>query len=585
MRSLKNMRVAGQLGLAFTVLMGLLMVLALVAYSRLTVMHGEATEINTNWMPTIRAASALKSDLADYRISLLQQVNARTPEHKAQADGNMKTALQNYEKDRAAYEALPSGDEEKSAYAAFQQSFARLQGLAARVQGLLKDGKQEEVQMLMYGEARDAYWETVRHIARVLDINIAGSSASVARSTEIYHRSTYWMTGVAALALGIAIAMALALIRNITTPLRNAVGAADSIANGDLSQAIAFEGQSETAQLLQAMQRMQQSLLGTVSSVRSGADSVATASAEIAQGNADLSARTEDQASALEQTSATMEQLNATVRQNADNAAQANQLAQSASQVARDGGVVVGEVVTTMRGIEDSSRRIADIISVIDGIAFQTNILALNAAVEAARAGEQGRGFAVVAGEVRSLAQRSAEAAKEIKGLISDSVERVQNGTQLVDRAGLTIQDIVTSVQKLADLVGEISSASREQSSGISQVGEAITQLDQATQQNAALVEQSAAASESLKTQAGQLLAAVASFRLAAGAALKPASTPAPPSPASPASAAARKPAALKPATKRLASATPAPAASSPAPSRGVPASTADSGDGDWTSF
>jgi len=363
------------------------------------------------------------------------------------------------------------------------------------------------------------------------------------------------------------------------------VQAADRVAGGDLSQAIHSNSQDETGQLLSALARMQTSLVGTVSNVRDGAESVATASAEIAQGNADLSSRTEEQASSLEETSATMEELNATVRQNADNAAQANQLAQSAAQVARDGGQVVGEVVETMRGIEGSSKRISDIISVIDGIAFQTNILALNAAVEAARAGEQGRGFAVVASEVRNLAQRSADAAKEIKSLINDSVERVQTGTQLVDRAGQTIQDIVGSVQRLADIVGEISSASREQSSGISQVGEAVTKLDRATQQNAALVEESAAASESLRNQAQGLLSAVASFKLALHgthkAALAPQRSPVKSThqhkPASTHKQQAAKPA---PAARKANASSPLPAATRPPAAAPAPAD-----DGGWDTF
>jgi methyl-accepting chemotaxis protein len=252
-----------------------------------------------------------------------------------------------------------------------------------------------------------------------------------------------------------------------------------------------------------------------VGTVRGNAESVATASAQIAQGNQDLSGRTEQQASALQQTAATMEQLGTTVRHNADSAQQANRLAQGASSVAVQGGEVVGKVVSTMQAISDSSRKIGDIIGVIDGIAFQTNILALNAAVEAARAGEQGRGFAVVASEVRSLAQRSADAAKEIKALIGRSVEQVEQGTALVDQAGKTMNDIVGSIQRVSDIVAEIDSASVEQSSGISQVGQAVTQMDQSTQQNAALVEQSAAAAESLRAKAQQLVQLVAVFKLA----------------------------------------------------------------------
>ncbi|ADV01756.1 methyl-accepting chemotaxis protein [Alicycliphilus denitrificans] len=336
-----------------------------------------------------------------------------------------------------------------------------------------------------------------------------------------------------ALALLMGAGAAFVLSRSITVPLQQAVRRAGQIAEGDLTQPIEAQGRDEAAALLNALRHMQANLARVVSDVRANAESVATASAQIAQGNGDLSARTESQASALQETAASMEQLGATVRQNADNAAQANQLAMSASTVAAQGGEVVSEVVDTMRGINDASRKIADIIGVIDGIAFQTNILALNAAVEAARAGEQGRGFAVVAGEVRSLAQRSAEAAKEIKQLITASVERVEQGTQLVDKAGETMTEVVGAIRRVTDIVGEISAASSEQSSGVAQVGEAITQMDQATQRNAALVEESAAAASSLKAQAAQLVQAVAVFKLAghAGAAIPHAVKAPPPAP------------------------------------------------------
>jgi len=311
--------------------------------------------------------------------------------------------------------------------------------------------------------------------------------------------------------------------RAITRPIGQAVEVARGVAAGDLTLKFDARGSDEAAQLLRALKEMQSSLASVVSSVRQNSESVATASAQIAQGNEDLSRRTEEQASALEETAASMEQLSSTVKQNADNAKQANQLANGASMVAVKGGEVVVQVVETMKGINESSKRIADIISVIDNIAFQTNILALNAAVEAARAGEQGRGFAVVASEVRSLAGRCADAAKEIKTLITNSVERVEQGTTLVDQAGTTMTEVVNSIQRVTDIMGEISAASSEQSAGVAQVGEAITQMDRVTQQNAALVEESAAAAESLKGQAQQLVQSVAVFKLGQRAAMQPA--------------------------------------------------------------
>ena len=327
--------------------------------------------------------------------------------------------------------------------------------------------------------------------------------------------SGQWLLGVGAfISVVLGVLFAFLVTRSIMVPLRQGIASAKAIAQGNLATTITTEGRDEIAQLLQALADMQANLASIVSTVRQGSESVATASAEIASGNHDLSARTEQQASSLEETAASMEELNSTVKQNADSARQANQLATSASTVAIQGGEVVAEVVDTMKGINESSRKISDIISVIDGIAFQTNILALNAAVEAARAGEQGRGFAVVASEVRSLAGRSAEAAKEIKSLINASVERVEQGTALVDKAGATMTEVVSSIRRVTDIMGEISAASAEQSAGVAQVGQAVTQMDQATQQNAALVEEMAAAASSLKSQAQELVQTVAVFKL-----------------------------------------------------------------------
>ena len=334
-------------------------------------------------------------------------------------------------------------------------------------------------------------------------------------------------------------AMAFFITRSVTVPLQQGVDAATVIASGDLSHPVGATRRDELGDLLRALGAMQAALRGLVGQVRSSTDSIGTASAEIATGNQDLSARTEQTASNLQQTAASMEQLTGTVKQSADSARLANQLASSAAEVAARGGVVVSQVVATMDDITDASRRIADIIGVIDGIAFQTNILALNAAVEAARAGEQGRGFAVVASEVRSLAQRSAAAAKEIKGLIGASVEKVQGGSKLVGDAGRTMTEIVGSVQRVADIIGEISAATAEQSEGIGQVNGSVSQLDRMTQQNAALVEQSAAAAESLKQQAGRLAAVVATFRLGGTEQNAPVSMPMP----MPTPAVARRPA------------------------------------------
>ncbi|MBK7001458.1 MAG: HAMP domain-containing protein [Rhodoferax sp.] len=320
--------------------------------------------------------------------------------------------------------------------------------------------------------------------------------------------------GLALFAALVALVMGVVLIRSIASSMNRAISIADAVAKGDLTQAIATNGSDEVSCLMQSLSNMSQSLSKVVSSVRQGSEGVSTASAEIASGNNDLSARTESQASALEQTAASMEQFSTAVKQTAERAGQANQLAMNASSVAAQGGEVVAKVVETMKGINVSSRKIADIISVIDGIAFQTNILALNAAVEAARAGEQGRGFAVVASEVRSLAGRSANAAKEIKSLINASVERVEQGTTLVDLAGTTMAEVVSSIRSVTDLMGEISSASSEQSLSVVKVSEAVTHMDQSTQQNAALVEEMAAAASSLKSQAQELVQTVAVFDL-----------------------------------------------------------------------
>ena len=374
--------------------------------------------------------------------------------------------------------------------------------------------------------------ELTRTIDGLYDFNavaMKGLVDALESRVQGLRNAMFMMVGVLVLVMAGALALGFVFVRSITTPLRKAVNVARAVARGDLTVRIEVRGSNEAAHLMEALQEMQASLAEIVCAVHEGSESVAIASTQIAQGNNDLSSRTESQASALEQTAAAMEQLGSTVHQNADNARTANQLAQSASTVAVQGGAVVAQVVDTMKGISAASHRISEIIGVIDGIAFQTNILALNAAVEAARAGEQGRGFAVVASEVRSLAGRSAEAAKEIKTLIGVSVERVDKGSalvdHLVDQAGATMTEVVSSIRRVTDLMGEITSASVEQSQAVAQVGEAVTQMDQTTQQNAALVEESAAAADSLKDQAQDLVRVVSVFKLPEGMARR-ASTP-----------------------------------------------------------
>ncbi|MGB9096976.1 methyl-accepting chemotaxis protein [Erwinia sp.] len=365
-------------------------------------------------------------------------------------------------------------------------------------------------------EMQQAYtlWRTALN-----EITVKGVQANEAAYVKML-----WVIGtVMVLVLALIALCWIGLRKILITPLQTNIAHISHIAGGDLTHTIEVEGRNEMAQLATSLLEMQQSLVRTVSDVRDGSDAIYTGASEIAAGNNDLSARTEQQAASLEQTAASMEQLTATVKQNAENARQASQLALSASETALKGGKVVDGVVKTMSDIAGSSKKIADITSVIDGIAFQTNILALNAAVEAARAGEQGRGFAVVAGEVRNLAQRSAQAAKEIKGLIEDSVARVDSGTQLVGTAGETMADIVSAVTRVTDIMGEIASASDEQSKGIDQVGTAVTEMDRVTQQNASLVEESATAAAALEDQASRLTQAVAVFRVRKEQGFKPA--------------------------------------------------------------
>ncbi len=389
----------------------------------------------------------------------------------------------------------------------------RQEGLGPARDAMLA-GKKEEADQIYLKSISPLAPPVIDRVEKLIELEAREGDVHRQEGMAVASRNRLIVSGVSAFALLLGLLITVAITRSVVRPVSAVLAGAHAVAEGDLTRSIDDSGKDEVAELAQAMQRMRLNLAEVVGTVRISSESVANASAEIAHGNNDLSARTEQQAASLEETAASMEELSSTVQHNAESADQADRLSKTASDVAVKAGEVVGQVVQTMRGIHDSSRKIADIIGVIDGIAFQTNILALNAAVEAARAGELGRGFAVVATEVRSLAGRSATAAKEIKQLINESVERVEQGSALADQAGSTMQEVVSAVDRVSRLINGISGANREQASGVSQVGEAVTRLDQATQQNAALVEEMAAAAGSLKAQAQELVEAVARFKL-----------------------------------------------------------------------
>ncbi|PYD85918.1 hypothetical protein DNF23_46495 [Pseudomonas syringae pv. pisi] len=476
-------------------------------------------------------------------------------------------------------EPLISGDDETALFKSVMEhraaySKARDGAVKAKADGNVELA--EQILTQQFNPTAKAYQERVKELVDLQHKRIAASAGLIASTAA---RGNVVIGSLAAGALLLGGVFAWLLTRSITRPLRQAVHAAEQVAAGDLTVEIDTKATDETGALLRALGHMNTSLSKIVDEVRSGTQTISGASSEIAAGSFDLSSRTEQQAAALEETAASMEELTGTVRQNADNARQANQLAIAASSVATQAGQAVDQVVATMGSINDSSRKIVDIIAVIDGIAFQTNILALNAAVEAARAGEQGRGFAVVASEVRTLAQRSAAAAKEIKQLIGDSVEKVDTGTRLVDHTGATMREVVDSIQRVTDIMGEISSASQEQITGIDQVNQAMGQMDNATQQNAALVEEATAATAALQDQAQRLAQVVDVFKLDARYV----------TPAAPVVAVKRppaRPALAKPVARAAAKPTTKPAAKpSAAKTAGKPAAPAKVNEAEWEEF
>jgi len=510
---MKSIKISTRILGTFGVLVLLLVVVVAMALLQLRSMRSSAETITGNALPSVEVINTLNTDLARTRLLELRHVNNDEPGYMAQVEAQFEQLQKHLAEAKKLYEPLIVTAEERELYTQFLRERERYVELNKQLFEISRRGDKEQAKQLLGGESLKLYDQSSATLQKLIKFNGDVARGETLASEKVYDQAVSMLALAALIAVLGAAGAGIWLVRSIRAPLEQAVQAADRVANGDLSGVIRVEREDETGRLLGALERMQSSLVQTVRSVRQNAEGVASASSQIASGNADLSGRTEEQASALEETAASMEQLGSTVRQNADNARAANQMAMNASQVAAQGGAVVAEVVETMKGINNSSQQIADIITVIDSIAFQTNILALNAAVEAARAGEQGRGFAVVAGEVRTLAQRSAEAAKEIKALISTSVQRVEQGTQLVDKAGATMADIVSAISRVTDLMAEIS-----ESQGVAQVGEAVTQMDQTTQQNAALVEESAAAAGALRKQAQDLVQAVAVFQLPASA-------------------------------------------------------------------
>ena len=516
-----NLRIGPRLALAFGLVLGLMCAMAGVAAWQTGKLAANTASYADDLVPSFAAQHQITLLLGQERRKEYRHILAKDGAEMDQVEtdiaGLRKSVaelLDKYDKDFVSdAEDKRRLEKVRSALGAYYAQWEQLRPLSR--QTATDPTKLDEAAKMMTGASSKAFADVDAAVQDWWNYNVQLSDNETKSSKETYANARLVLIAMVVAALALGSTAAVAITRSITGPIGRAVQVATTVAAGDLGSRIVVSGKDETAQLLRALSGMNDSLSRIVGQVRASSDSIATGSAQIATGNADLSQRTEEQASNLQQTAASMEELSGTVKASAATAGHASQLAAGASAAAVKGGDMVATVVQTMQDIAASSKKIADIIGVIDGIAFQTNILALNAAVEAARAGEQGRGFAVVASEVRSLAGRSAEAAKEIKSLIGASVEKVETGARQVDVAGASMADIVAQVQRVSQLIAEISHGAGEQSTGISQVGDAVAQLDQVTQQNAALVEESAAAAESLKNQAANLADAVRIFKLA----------------------------------------------------------------------
>ncbi|WP_026075846.1 methyl-accepting chemotaxis protein [Noviherbaspirillum massiliense] len=513
---LRNLRIGVRLGGAFGIILAILALVVVICtvlntQNKRKLVEGlEAASEKSLLVATMKSAS-LQGGMAMRNIGLQSDLGGMESEA-----AKVKAQSQAYTDAKNKLSQLPLSDAEKTILADISRLDAEMEGPVKEAINLGLMLSTEGAARVINEQINPISQKIMADMDKLVEMQHVASRELLAGSVADDTRLTLLLFALGAVATVIGGGLAWTITRSITGPLRHAVRVAHRVAEGDLTSRIESRTSDEIGQLLDALRRMNQSLDEVVGNVRTGTDTISQASREIASGNADLSTRTEAQASSLEETASSMEELTSTVRQNAENARQANQLAASASDIATRGGQVVSQVVDTMGSIRESSRKVVDIIGVIDGIAFQTNILALNAAVEAARAGEQGKGFAVVAAEVRNLAQRSHGAAKEIKSLIDDSVDKVNAGSKLVDEAGKTMDEIVNSIRHVADIMGEITAASQEQSSGIEQVNQAITQMDEITQQNAALVEQAAATARSMQEQAEILARAVAIFKLKA---------------------------------------------------------------------